>query len=159
LHGNDAHPGRLRRRRSKAPTGHGGRCRSVHSHGGTASNLVTLIANGDVALSVSMTTVSTLLAAVITGPLTKFLVGALVDISAVTLMKATAQVVFLPGAMGLLLNTRAKGITRRLAPYTPLLCVALVAMICGSVVAANSSILLGSGAALVGAVLTLHAGG
>ncbi|CAN0578500.1 unnamed protein product, partial [Ectocarpus sp. 12 AP-2014] len=48
--------------------------------GGTASNLVTLIANGDVALSVSMTTVSTLLAAVITGPLTKFLVGALVDI-------------------------------------------------------------------------------
>lgn len=60
--------------------------------GGTASNLVTLIANGDVALSVSMTTVSTLLAAVITGPLTKFLVGALVDISAVTLMKATAQV-------------------------------------------------------------------
>ncbi|CAB1113112.1 unnamed protein product [Ectocarpus sp. CCAP 1310/34] len=127
--------------------------------GGTASNLVTLIANGDVALSVSMTTVSTLLAAVITGPLTKFLVGALVDISAVTLMKATAQVVFLPVAMGLLLNTRAKGITRRLAPYTPLLCVALVAMICGSVVAANSSILLRSGAALVGAVLTLHAGG
>ncbi|CAN0085353.1 unnamed protein product [Scytosiphon promiscuus] len=127
--------------------------------GGTASNLVTLIANGDVALSVSMTTVSTLLAAAVTGPLTKFLVGALVDIKAVTLMKATAQVVFLPVALGLLLNTRAKGVTRRLAPYTPLLCVALVAMICGSVVAANSSILLGSGAALVGAVLTLHAGG
>ncbi len=38
-------------------------------------------------------------------------------------------------------------------------CVALVALICGSVVAANSSILLGSGAALMGAVLTLHAGG
>ncbi|CAM9827351.1 unnamed protein product [Pylaiella littoralis] len=127
--------------------------------GGTASNLVTLIANGDVALSVSMTTVSTLLAAIVTGPLTKFLVGALVDISAVTLMKATAQVVFLPVALGLLLNTRAKGVTRRLAPYTPLLCVALVAMICGSVVAANSSILLGSGAGLVGAVLALHAGG
>ncbi len=53
---------------------------------------MTLIANGDVALSVSMTTVSTLLAAVVTGPLTKLLVGALVDISAVTLMKATAQV-------------------------------------------------------------------
>eukprot|EP00903_Cladosiphon_okamuranus_P006064 g5979.t1 len=127
--------------------------------GGTASNLVTLIANGDVALSVSMTTVSTLLAAAVTGPLTKFLVGALVDISAATLMRTTAQVVFLPVALGLLLNTRAKGFTRRLAPYTPLLCVALVAMICGSVVAANSSILAGSGAALIGAVLTLHAGG
>lgn len=31
------------------------------------------------------------------------------------------QVVFLPVALGLLLNTRAKGVTRRLAPYTPLL--------------------------------------
>ena len=89
--------------------------------GGTASNLVTLIANGDVALSVSMTTVSTLLAAVVTGPLTKFLVGSLVEISAGTLMRATAQVVFFPVGLGLLLNTRAKGVTRRLAPYTPLL--------------------------------------
>ncbi|CAM9674266.1 unnamed protein product [Ascophyllum nodosum] len=127
--------------------------------GGTASNLVTLIARGDVALSVAMTSVSTLMAAVVTGPLTKLLVGALVDISAATLVKATAQVVFLPIVTGLLLSTYARGITCRLSPYTPLLCVVLVAMICGSVVAANAAVLLGSGAALVGAVLTLHGSG
>eukprot|EP00904_Undaria_pinnatifida_P004837 jgi/Undpi1/1483/HiC_scaffold_11.g04873.m1 len=126
---------------------------------GTASNLVTLIANGDVALSVAMTTVSTILAAALTGPLTKLLVGASVSVSVVTLMRATAQVVFMPVALGLLLSTRAGGFTRRVSPYTPLLCVALVAMICGSVVASNSAILLSSGLALIGAVVTLHGGG
>lgn len=59
--------------------------------GGTASNLVALIAQGDVALSVAMTSVSTLMAAAVTGPLTKLLVGALVDINAATLVRTTAQ--------------------------------------------------------------------
>ncbi|CAM9348056.1 unnamed protein product [Discosporangium mesarthrocarpum] len=127
--------------------------------GGTASNLVTLIAKGDVALSVAMTTVSTLLAAALTGPLTKVLVGSVVDINAVSLMRATAQVVFGPVVFGLALNTYARNFSKKVAPCTPLMSVLLVALICGSIVAQNSALLMSSGASLVGAVLGLHAGG
>lgn len=60
--------------------------------GGTASNVVTFLANADVALSVMMTTVSTLAAVVMTPLLTKALVGALVPVDAKALFMSTVQV-------------------------------------------------------------------
>ena len=60
--------------------------------GGTASNLVTYLAHADVALSVAMTTVSTLVAVVATPVLTKFLVGTLVPVSVGALLLSTLQV-------------------------------------------------------------------
>lgn len=60
--------------------------------GGTASNVVTFLANADVALSVMMTTVSTLAAVVMTPLLTKALVGALVPVDAKALFTSTIQV-------------------------------------------------------------------
>lgn len=60
--------------------------------GGTASNLVTYLARADVALSVAMTTVSTLLAVATTPILTKLLVGTLVPVSVGALLTSTLQV-------------------------------------------------------------------
>ena len=60
--------------------------------GGTASNVVTFLANADVALSVMMTTVSTFAAVVMTPLLTKSLVGAMVPVDAQALFLSTLQV-------------------------------------------------------------------
>ena len=74
------------------------------SPGGTASNLVSLIAGADVALSVLLTTCSTVLASAITPLLTKFIVGSAVPVSGGALCVACAKVVLAPVAFGVMLN-------------------------------------------------------
>ena len=64
----------------------------THSISGTASNLVTLIAKADVALSVLMTTVSTCAAPIMTPLLTSVLAGSLVPVAAGGLVLSTLQV-------------------------------------------------------------------
>lgn len=70
----------------------GGICLVASCPGGTASNVVTFLANADVALSVMMTTVSTFAAVVMTPLLTKTLVGAMVPVDAKALFVSTLQV-------------------------------------------------------------------
>lgn len=67
-------------------------CLVASCPGGTASNVVTFLANADVALSVMMTTVSTFAAVVMTPLLTKTLVGAMVPVDAKALLMSTLQV-------------------------------------------------------------------
>lgn len=67
-------------------------CLVASCPGGTASNVVTFLANADVALSVMMTTVSTFAAVVMTPLLTKTLVGAMVPVDAKALFVSTLQV-------------------------------------------------------------------
>ena len=74
--------------------------------GGTASNLVTLIAQADVALSVVMTACSTLAAVVMTPWLTTRLAGSYVAIRSQDLVLSTMQVVLAPVATGLVINTK-----------------------------------------------------
>ena len=138
--------------------------------GGTASNLVTLIARGDVALSVMMTSVSTILAAVLTPVLAKGLIskalstggtagaGALA-VSGKALLASTAQVVLGPVLLGLAIRSAAPRAAAGVAAVAPPLCVLLVALICGSVVAQNAATMGLPPAALVGAVLCMHAFG
>ncbi|KAF8726293.1 hypothetical protein HU200_019752 [Digitaria exilis] len=63
--------------------------------GGTASNVVTLVAKGDVPLSIVMTVCSTLAAVFLTPLLTKILAGAYIPVDAVKLSLSTLQVRFL----------------------------------------------------------------
>lgn len=77
------------------------------SPGGTASNLVTLIAGADVALSVLLTACSTVLASAVTPLLTKLLVGNAVTVSGMALCAACAKVVLAPVALGVMLNEYA----------------------------------------------------
>jgi len=129
--------------------------------GGTASNLVALIAKADVALSVMMTSASTMTAAILTPLLTKFLVGSLVPINGKDLLFSTIQVVLAPVAVGLTLNTTVPKLSKAVSPFTPLVSVLIVAMICGSVVASNAVTLSNAtiGKPLIAAVALLHLGG
>ena len=132
------------------------------SPGGTASNLVSLIAGADVALSVLLTTASTVLASVVTPILVKLLVGKTVSISGMALCRATTQVVLLPVVLGMLFNSKFPEVCRQLSRITPFASAILVALICGGVVSQNAASLVGGGVAkdmlpiVVVSVLALH---
>ncbi len=127
--------------------------------GGTASNIVTFIARGDVPLSVSMTAVSTLMAAVMTPALTELLAGNRVEVSALGLLTSTVQVVILPVAAGLAMTRLAPALTARLQPVAPLVAVVTVALIVGSILGGGRDEVIASGARLLAAIVCLHAGG
>ena len=125
--------------------------------GGTSSNLVTLIAKGDVALSVLMTTASTVAASLVTPTLVALLAGSLIQVDGIALAVSTLQVVMMPIAAGLVLNKLLPRISQWAQAVTPLLSVIIVSLICGSIVAQTASVALKAGPIVFAAVTLLHA--
>lgn len=124
--------------------------------GGTASNVVTYIARADVALSVLMTTCSTLAAVVVTPLLTAALAGTYVRVDAWGLFLSTLQVVLLPVVAGLVLNQRLPGLVRVVLPVAPLVAVAAIVLICASIIGQNRDAVEAAGPRLLVAVALLH---
>ncbi|KAL0399512.1 UNVERIFIED_CONTAM: putative sodium/metabolite cotransporter BASS1, chloroplastic [Sesamum radiatum] len=127
--------------------------------GGTASNIVTYIARGNVALSVLMTAASTIAAVVMTPFLTAKLAGQYVAVDAAGLFKSTLQVVLLPVLAGAFLNQYFKSLVKIVCPLMPPIAVATVAVLCGKAIAQSSSAILMSGQQAVLAVVLLHTSG
>jgi len=127
--------------------------------GGTASNVVTYLARGNVALSVLMTMCSTFGAIVMTPLLTKWLAGTLVPVDALGLFLSTLQVVLAPLVIGLTLHHLTPRLVKAALPIAPLVSVATIALICGSIIGSSAGPLKKSGALLLLAVFLLHAGG
>ena len=124
--------------------------------GGTASNLVTLIAGADVALSVMMTLCSTVAAIFFTPYLTTMLAGGFVDIKAKELVLSTLGVVLAPVVTGLALNTNAPKLCAATSRVTPAISVFLVAAICGCVQAMNAMVSNAVSMKLLSAISLLH---
>ena len=127
--------------------------------GGTASNVIAFLARADVALSVTMTTVSTLLAVLLTPALTAALAGRRVDVPTGDLLLDTVQVVILPVAAGALLKWRFPAASRRIQPVAPLVAVIAITLIVGSVIGAGRQQVFEAGVRLLLAVFCLHLGG
>jgi bile acid:Na+ symporter, BASS family len=131
------------------------------SPGGTASNLVALIAGANVALSVLLTACSTILAAVMTPLLVKILVGGTeLMVSGKALCFATAKVVLGPVVIGMTLNAKLPKLSKNISRFTPFSSVLLVAIICGGVMATNASAVLTLGSLfprILAAVVGTHA--
>ncbi len=127
--------------------------------GGTASNVITFLARADLPLSVTMTAVSTLLAALMTPALTAVLAGSRVDVPAVGLFLSTVQVVVLPIALGVSMNRFFPALTRRVLPAAPLVAVVMITLIVASIIGAGRREILEAGTRLILAVFSLHAGG
>ncbi|KAG6489939.1 hypothetical protein ZIOFF_051220 [Zingiber officinale] len=100
--------------------------------GGQASNVATYISKGNVALSVLMTTCSTIGAIVMTPLLTKLLAGQLVPVDAAGLAISTFQVVLVPTIVGVLANEYFPKFTKRISTLTPLIGVILTTLLCAS---------------------------
>ncbi|XP_019193715.1 PREDICTED: probable sodium/metabolite cotransporter BASS1, chloroplastic [Ipomoea nil] len=127
--------------------------------GGTASNIVTYIARGNVALSVLMTAASTLSAVVMTPFLTAKLAGQYVAVDAAGLFMSTLQVVLLPVLVGAFLNQYFQSLVKVVSPVMPPIAVATVAVLCGNAIAQSSSAILTSGLQVVLAATLLHSSG
>ena len=123
--------------------------------GGTASNVITYLARGDVALSVAMTMATTLLAPVVTPCLTWLIAGAWVEISLVKMMIAIAQMVLAPVLLGLMVNHFCADFVKKCLPVLPLFSVVTIVLLVGGVVALSGGKVLIYGP-LIAAIVVLH---
>ncbi len=121
--------------------------------GGTASNVITYLAHGDVALSVAMTMTTTLLAPIVTPILTWWLAGAWVEISLVSMMISIAKMVLAPVILGLLLNHFFGETVRKITPVLPLFSVIVIVLLVGGVVSLSASKLFTYGLMITGVVI------
>jgi BASS family bile acid:Na+ symporter len=127
--------------------------------GGTASNVMTYLARGDVALSVTMTSVSTLLSVVATPYLTQWLAGEYVPVDAPELLRSIAQVILLPVAAGLVTRRFLTRAVERCNALMPVVSVAFIVMIVACVVALSKDQLFTSGLPAFAAVALHNTGG
>ncbi|KAF8089935.1 hypothetical protein N665_0494s0039 [Sinapis alba] len=125
--------------------------------GGQASNVATYISKGNVALSVLMTTCSTIGAIIMTPLLTKLLAGQLVPVDAAGLAVSTFQVVLVPTIVGVLANEFFPKFTSKIISVTPLIGVILTTLLCASPIGQVSEVLKTQGAQLILPVALLHA--
>ena len=127
--------------------------------GGTASNVITYLAKGDLALSVGMTGVSTLLAPVLTPLLVLLLAGKTVTVDVVGMLLSILWVVILPIAAGLLVKRLWPRQTAVATDYLPALSTLAICAIVLIVIAANASKLMSSGLIVILVVMLHNVGG
>ena len=123
--------------------------------GGTASNVMTFLAKGDLALSVGMTGVSTLLAPFLTPLLTLLLAGKTVEVNALGMFVGILWVVVLPICLGFIAKRLFPQTTERAVRFMPAVSTTAIAVIIAIIVAANAERLFSGGLAVV-LVVVLH---
>lgn len=123
--------------------------------GGTSSNVMTYLSKGDVALSVGMTSVSTILAPFLTPMLTWIFAGQRVDVDIVAMFLSVIKVVIVPIVLGIIVQKLLGKKVEEAGKVLPLVSVVAIVMIVAAVVSANSEKLLTNGAIII-VVVILH---
>lgn len=123
--------------------------------GGTASNVITYLAKGDLALSVGMTAVSTLLAPLLTPLLTLLLAGTFVDVDAAAMLLSILYVVVAPILCGFLVQRLLPSFTHKVVPYLPAFSSLMIAVVVAIIVSHTAERLL-VGDLLILLVVALH---
>jgi len=123
--------------------------------GGTASNVITYFAKGDIALSVSMTSVNTLLAPILTPLVTYLLLHTMVDVNMTSMLLAIINVILIPIALGFIINKFFSNLTQKFINILPVISVIAICMIVATVVAHNAEKIYSCGF-LVLSVVILH---
>lgn len=127
--------------------------------GGTASNVVTYLARANLALSVTMTMASTLVAIVATPLLTGWLAGIFVEIDRWSLFRNMVVIVLLPVVAGVLLHHYLPKLTKQVARVSPLVSVLVVVLIVGGIIAKSKPLIIEHAGVLLLALLLLHVSG
>ena len=123
--------------------------------GGTASNVITYLAKGDLALSVGMTAVSTILAPFLTPLLTWLLAGHHVNVDMVSMFLSILWVVILPIILGFIVKSILPKFTERAIAYLPAFSTLAIALIVIIVVSHNAAKLMVGGFLII-VVVMLH---
>ena len=123
--------------------------------GGTSSNVITFLSEGDVALSVGMTSVNTLLAPFLTPAITWLLLRTSVTVDTGAMFLSIIKVVILPIALGFVINRFWGKYTQKAVDILPVVSVAAITLIVAAVVSHNAEKILATGG-VVFAVVILH---
>ena len=123
--------------------------------GGTASNVICYLANANVALSISLTAFSTLLAILLTPIMTLLYVDQSITVDVINMMKSLLYIVIIPVLSGVLINTYYNQRINAIKPFLPTISVLFIVFIIGVIVAKNNSNLKDLGLLLLTAV-ALH---
>ncbi|XP_023549213.1 probable sodium/metabolite cotransporter BASS3, chloroplastic [Cucurbita pepo subsp. pepo] len=125
--------------------------------GAQLSSYASFLSKGDIALSVLLTSFTTISSVLLTPLLTGILIGSVVPVDAVAMAKSILQVVLVPISLGLVLNSYAKPIVALLQPVMPFVAMICTSLCIGSPLAINRSQILSiDGARLVFPVLAFH---
>ena len=125
-------------------------------NGAQASNLCTYIGQGDLALSVLMTTMTTVGAVVLTPLMAKLLLGTVVPVNASAIAMSTIQVVLAPILFGMSFNAKFPNIVQKILPFSPVLGVIITCLLVGTSVAGCAVPILQAGFKLQLAGALLH---
>ncbi|MEO1046688.1 MAG: bile acid:sodium symporter family protein [Pseudomonadota bacterium] len=125
--------------------------------GGTASNIVAYLARGNVALSVTMTMLSTLAAIALTPFLTGELAGAYVEIDRWNLLRNMVVIVLVPVIAGSALNRLFPRAAAAVSGVLPLIAIVLVIWIVGGIVGGAKAQIAEHAGELLLATFLLHA--
>lgn len=112
--------------------------------GGTASDVITFLANGDVALSVSLTAVSTVISPILTPVITLLLIGNQIHFNPVDLFISIVEIVIIPIIIGLILNYKFPNFCEKLKDYLPTVSSIVICLIVAGVIGANKHAILTS---------------
>ncbi len=125
--------------------------------GGTASNVMTYLARGNTALSVSCTAVSTILAPILTPAIFFILASQWLDINAMAMFKSILQIVLVPVILGLVVRSVLGKRAESYSELMPLVSVIGIVLIVAFVVGASKDRIIESGL-IIFAVVVLHNG-
>lgn len=125
--------------------------------GGTASNVVAYLARGNVALSVSMTSLSTLVAPVFTPLLAFWLAGQYLPVDARSMAGTVFQVVLIPVVLGIVLRMLLNSVVLGILAALPWFSVAAITIVVTIIVAGSSEAIMSAGL-LVFLAVALHNG-
>lgn len=126
---------------------------------GMASNVISYLARANLALSITLTTVSTFLAPILTPLLMKLLAGQFIEIDVLKMIWDITKIVILPVGAGLIFNHLLKGKVKWLDEAMPLLSMAGIGFIILIITAAGRESLLEIGIALIVASLIHNTAG
>jgi BASS family bile acid:Na+ symporter len=129
------------------------------SPGGVASNVVTYLAGGNVALSVTLTSVSTMLSPFLTPLAMTLLAGTYLELDAAAMMWSIVQLIILPIVAGFAANFLLRGYADWRDRLLPIVSMGAICLVLAILTAAARDQLLEAAAALVLLVVLHNTGG
>lgn len=123
--------------------------------GGTASNVITYLARGDLALSIGITSVCTIIAPIVTPLACLLYAGTMVDIDVAGMILSIVKIVILPIVIGFTLQRYCPRFTAGISKVLPAVSTLVISTIVGTIISINSEALHSTGP-LILLVVILH---
>ncbi|HTI00062.1 MAG TPA: bile acid:sodium symporter family protein [Acidisoma sp.] len=126
---------------------------------GTSSTVMVYLAGGDVALSVTISAVSTLVGVIATPLLVRLYVSHGIEVNTLGLLLSIVRIVLIPVALGVVVNVLVHGLVRRVESILPLVSMVSILLIIAAVVSGTAGAIASVGPIVLLAVVLHNATG